>query len=183
MTSSRVGVNSLAMPDLTHTPLFVAVVIAFLGLMIGLAKGGFNGLGALLTPILSLVLPVSLAVGVLLPMLIAGDAFAIYSYWGEWDSKLVWRMLPAGVAGALAGTFLLAKLSSNALRIALAIFVLLLVAYKFVSDRIQQLRYQPRPWHAPAAGALAGLAAVFVVVGVPVHPHWHLGRALVAHPR
>ena len=35
------------MPELNHTSLFVAVVIAFLGLMIGLAKGGFNVLGAL----------------------------------------------------------------------------------------------------------------------------------------
>ncbi len=76
-----------------HSPLAVAIIIACLGLMIGLAKGGFNALGSLLTPILSLVLPVSLAVGVLLPMLMVGDAFAIYVYWREWDVKLVWRML------------------------------------------------------------------------------------------
>ena len=55
------------MPEISHNPLLVAAIIAFLGLMIGLAKGGFNALGALLTPILSLVLPVSLAVGVLMP--------------------------------------------------------------------------------------------------------------------
>ena len=147
------------MPELNQNPVFVTVVIAMLGFIIGVTKGGFNVLGALLTPILSFVLPVSLAVGVLLPMLIAGDAFAVYSYWGEWDGKLVWRMLPASVAGALAGTFLLAELSPNALRIALAIFVLLIVAYKFASDWIQQLRYEPRSWHAPAAGALAGVAS------------------------
>lgn len=146
-------------PQLNQDPVFVAVVIALLGFMIGLAKGGFNVLGALLTPILSLVLPVSLAVGVLLPMLIVGDVFAVYSYRGEWDGALVKRMLPSGVVGALAGTFLLAKLSPNALRIALAVFVLLIVVYKFVSDRIQQWRYRPRPWHAPAAGALAGVAS------------------------
>jgi uncharacterized membrane protein YfcA len=63
------------------------------------------------------------------------------------------------VVGALAGTFLLAELSPNALRVALAIFVLLIVAYKFVSDRLSQWRYQPQAWHAPAAGALAGLAS------------------------
>jgi uncharacterized membrane protein YfcA len=147
------------MPELSHSPLFVAVIIACLGLMIGLAKGGFNALGALLTPMLSLILPVSLAVGVILPMLIVGDAFAVYSYWREWDGQLVIRMLPAAIAGALAGTFLLAQLSPNALRIALGTFVLILVAYKFVSDRIKSLEYQPRAWHAPAAGALAGLAS------------------------
>jgi len=68
-------------------------------------------------------------------------------------------MLPTGVVGALAGTFLLAELSPNALRVVLAIFVLLIVAYKFISDRISQWRYQPQAWHAPAAGALAGLAS------------------------
>jgi uncharacterized membrane protein YfcA len=144
---------------LNHDPVFVALIIALLGFLIGLTKGGFNTLGALLTPVLSLVLPVSTAVGVLLPMLIVGDAFAIYMYWREWDTKLVRRMLPAGIVGALIGTYLLATLSPDALRIALAIFVLLLVVYKLASDRIASLAYQPRRWHAPAMGGLSGVAS------------------------
>ena len=147
------------MPQLNHSPLFVAIVISVLGFMIGLSKGGFNALGGLLTPILSLVLPVSLAVGVLLPMLMVGDAIAVYSYWREWDGRLIGRMLPAAVVGALAGTFLLAELAPNVLRLALAAFVLLLVVYKFVSDRITRLRYQPRAWHAPLSGVLSGLGS------------------------
>jgi uncharacterized protein len=147
------------MPQLINNPLLVAVIIAVLGFMIGFTKGGFNALGALLTPILSLILPVSLAVGVILPMLIVGDAFAVYSYWRQWDGALIARMLPTAILGALAGTYLLAQLSANALRLSLAVFVLILVIYKFVSDRLPALHYQPRPWHAPAAGALAGLAS------------------------
>ncbi len=166
------------MPELSHNPLFVAVIIALLGLMIGLAKGGFNALGSLLTPILSLILPVSLAVGVILPMLIVGDAFAVYSYWREWDGKLVARMLPAAIVGALAGTFLLAQLSPNALRIALGVFVLFLVAYKLVSDRIQSLQYQAHAWHAPAAGALAGLASGLFNNGGPPFNSYLLLRRL-----
>jgi uncharacterized membrane protein YfcA len=154
-------------PELSHNPLFVAVIIAFLGLLIGLAKGGFNALGALITPLLSLILPVSLAVGVVLPMLIFGDVFALYSYWREWDGKLVARMLPAAVVGALVGTFLLAQLSPNALRISLGVFVLVLVAYKFASDRIKSLQYRPQAWHAPATGALAGLASAMFNNGGP----------------
>ena len=147
------------MSELNHDPIFVTVVIALLGFLIGMTKGGFNTLGALLTPVLSLVLPVSTAVGVLLPMLIVGDAFAIYIYWNEWDAVLVRRMLPAGIVGALIGTYLLTALSPDALRVALALFVLLLVAYKLASDRITRLAYQPRRWHAPAAGGLAGVAS------------------------
>jgi hypothetical protein len=68
------------MPATDQNSVYVAVVIAILGFMIGFAKGGFGGLGALLTPILSLVLPVASAVGVLLPMLMIGDVFAVYMY-------------------------------------------------------------------------------------------------------
>ena len=147
------------MSGLNRDPIFVALVIALLGFLIGLTKGGFNTLGGLLTPVLSLVLPVSTAVGVLLPMLIVGDAFAIAMYWRAWDAKLVKRMLPLGIVGALIGTYLLSALSPDALRIVLAIFVLLLVIYKLASDRIASLAYRPRRWHAPAMGALAGVAS------------------------
>src|SRR5215210_1569240 len=129
------------MSAVDQNTVYVTLVIAILGLMIGFAKGGFNGLGALLTPVLALVLPVSMAVGVLLPMLMVGDVFAVYMYWKEWDLELVKRMLPAGIVGALAGTFLLSWLPPDGLRVILGGFVLVLVAYKFLSDRIQAIRY------------------------------------------
>lgn len=168
------------MPATDQNTVYAAAVIAVLGFMIGLAKGGFGGLGALLTPILALVLPVAQAVGVLLPMLMVGDVFAIYMYWKEWDTDLVRRMLPAGVAGALAGTFLLTRLSPDGLRIVLGIFVLLVVAYKFLSDRIQAIRYESRPWHAPAAGGLAGLASGMFNSGGPAFNSYLLLQKLTA---
>jgi uncharacterized protein len=161
---------------------YVAFVIAILGLMIGFAKGGFGGLGALLTPILALVVPVTLAVGVLLPMLMVGDVFAVYMYWKEWDIDLVKRMLPAGIIGALAGTFLLSWLSPDGLRIVLGIFVLVLVAYRFVSDRIQGMQYESRPWHAPAAGFLAGTASGMFNNGGPAFSSYLLLQKLQARP-
>jgi len=165
-----------------QSAVYVIVVIAILGFMIGFAKGGFGGLGALLTPILALVLPVASAVGVLLPMLMVGDVFAVSMYWKEWDLDLVKRMLPAGVLGALAGTFLLAWLPPDGLRILLGIFVLVVVAYKFLSDRIQAIRYEPRVWHAPAAGLLAGVASGMFNSGGPAFNSYLLLQKLKARP-
>lgn len=170
------------MPAIEESPTYVAVVIALLGFMIGFAKGGFGGLGALLTPILALVLPVASAVGVLLPMLMVGDVFAVYMYWKEWDLDLVRRMLPAGIVGALAGTFLLSSVSPDGLRIILGIFVLVSVAYKFVSDRIQAIRYESRPWHAPAAGLLSGVASGMFNSGGPPFNSYLLLQKLKARP-
>lgn len=170
------------MPGVDQHPLFVAVVIAILGFMIGIAKGGFGGLGALLTPLLALVLPVASAVGVLLPMLMVGDAFAVTMYWKEWDFDLVKRMLPAGVVGAIAGTALLSWLSPDGLRIILGIFVLILVAYKFLSDRLQSMRYAPKTWHAPAAGFVAGVASGMFNNGGPTFSSYLLLQKLAARP-
>lgn len=170
------------MPSAEQSPAYVAGVIAFLGFMIGLAKGGFGGLGALLTPLLALVLPVAQAVGALLPMLMVGDVFALYMYWKEWDFDLVRRMLPAGVAGALAGTFLLSRLPPDGLRIVLGIFVLVVVAYKFLSDRIQAIRYEPKPWHAPAAGLFSGIASGMFNSGGPAFNSYLLLQKLTARP-
>lgn len=170
------------MPATDQNAVYVTVVIAILGFMIGFAKGGFSGLGALLTPILALVLPVASAVGVLLPMLMVGDVFAVTMYWKEWDLNLVRRMLPAGIIGALAGTFLLSSMSTDGLRIILGIFVLGLVAYRFVSDRIQALQYEPRLWHAPAAGFLAGVASGMFNSGGPPFNSYLLFQKLKARP-
>jgi uncharacterized membrane protein YfcA len=170
------------MPAIEQNPVYVAAVIALLGFMIGLAKGGLGGLGALLTPILALVLPVASAVGVLLPMLMVGDTFALSMYWKEWDLALVKRMTPAGILGALAGTALLSWLPPDGLRIILGIFVLLVVAYKFLSDRIQAMRYESRTWHAPAAGFLAGVASGMFNSGGPPFNSYLLLQKLKARP-
>jgi uncharacterized protein len=115
-------------------------------------------------------------------MLMVGDMFAVYMYWKEWDLDLVKRMLPAGIVGALGGTFLLSSISADGLRVILGIFVLLLVAYKFLSDRIQAIRYQPRRWHAPAAGFLAGIASGMFNSGGPPFNSYLLFQGLKARP-
>jgi len=170
------------MPAADQNTLYVAIIIAFLGFMIGLAKGGYGGLGVLLTPILSLVLPVASAVGVLLPMLMVGDVFALRMYWKEWDTDLVRRMLPLGIVGALIGTFLLSMLPPNTLRIALGIFVLIILVYRYASDRIKSMQYQPRPWHASFAGLLAGIASGMFNGGGPPFNSYLLLKRVEARP-
>jgi uncharacterized membrane protein YfcA len=115
-------------------------------------------------------------------MLMVGDAFALYMYWKEWDLDLVRRMLPAGVVGALVGTFLLSWLPPDGLRIILGVFVLVVVAYKFLSDRIQAMRYEPKPWHAPAAGVLSGVASGMFNSGGPAFSAYLLLQKLKARP-
>ncbi len=158
---------------------YVVLVIAAFGFTIGLAKGGFNGLGAVLTPLLTLVVPnVAVAVGLMLPMLMVGDAFALWFYWRDWEAGLVRRLLPGAVVGALLGTALLVYLPANLMRWMLALFTLSLVVYKLAGDALPALRYQPRGWHGPAVGGFTGLASALFSSGGPVFNSYLLLQAL-----
>jgi uncharacterized membrane protein YfcA len=147
----------------------VVALLAASGFLIGLSKGGFGGgLGGLVTPMVTLALPdVAAALGVVLPMLMVGDAFALYSYWGEWNGGLVRRLLPGALAGMLLGLFVLVSLPVNWLRLALGVFTLAMLAYKVAGNVLQRWQYQPRFWHAWAAGALSGTASTLFNAGGP----------------
>ncbi len=58
------------------------LLAGFAVLFIGVAKAGFGGgLGMLVTPLCVLAFGPKTAIGVLLPLLCAGDVFSLYHYW------------------------------------------------------------------------------------------------------
>lgn len=60
-------------------------------ILIGISKAGFGGgPGMLVPPLLALFIEdARIAVGLLLPLLLATDVFALRFYWGRWDKRNV----------------------------------------------------------------------------------------------
>jgi uncharacterized membrane protein YfcA len=144
-------------------------IFALAALMIGLSKGGLGGPVpvALTAPLLSLVLPPAQAVGIVLPLLIFADVFALYLYWQAWDMRFIRAMLPVGVMGALIGTALLAVLPGALLGRLIGLLTLTAVIYRVAQPRLRALAYQPRRWHGAAAGGLSGFASALANAGAP----------------
>jgi uncharacterized membrane protein YfcA len=145
------------------------LLVSFIGFVIGLSKGGLGGgLGAIVTPLFSLVVPdVAQAVAFVLPMLMVGDAFALYTYWGKWDGAILRRLLPGAFIGLALGLLVLVNLPSNVMRLAMGLFSLGLVIYRVAGDVVRTLRYQPKPWHAWLVGVLSGMASTLFNAGGP----------------
>ncbi|HEX2906254.1 MAG TPA: sulfite exporter TauE/SafE family protein [Phototrophicaceae bacterium] len=148
-----------------------AIIIA--ALLIGLSKGGIGGSipGAFVTPLLSQILPTGQAVGIVLPMLMIGDLFALRAYWRRWDIRQIKLLLPMALVGIVMGSLFLIALADNRqdtlLRRIIGVFTLLLVIYKLVSGRLKGLHYQPRRWHAYLAGWASGFGSALANVGGP----------------
>lgn len=108
-------------------PLFYAVAIPAV-ILLGLAKGGFSGLGIASTPLLALYLPPLEAAALILPLLIIQDMISIYVYRRDWDAWNLKVMLPGAVAGMALGWILASHLSDALVRIIIGLIGLAFVA-------------------------------------------------------
>jgi uncharacterized membrane protein YfcA len=106
------------------------LVIAFCAYLIGLSKGGLGGgLGAVVTPLLALLMPTKLAVGLSLPMLLIGDVFAVAAHRGNWDWKLLREVLPGTVVGVIIGGVAFELIDPILLKRVLGVVALLYCAF------------------------------------------------------
>lgn len=159
------------------TPAFIAVIL-LTGLTIGFAKGGFGGLVLVVVPLLTLVMPAQQAVVTILPLLILGDGFTMWAYWRQWDNPQSWLMIPAGVVGAVSGTYLLVQISDGALELTIGIMTLVYIAYRAAAARIETLAYDPPPMMGRVAGFASGITSALANAGAPPYSAYLLLKRL-----
>lgn len=156
-------------------------------LMIGLGKGGLSGFGNLTVMIYAQVFPAKESVGILLPVLIAGDlvAVAVYRRHTRWEYLI--RLFPWLAAGMLTGYFSLGWLDNAMMKPLIGWIVLIMAGLHFLriwaasraanGDRLERM---PHHWIFRCATGMAGgfattvanaagpvAALYFLAVGLP----------------
>ena len=145
-------------------------------LFIGLSKAGFGGgLGMLTTPLCVLAFGAggrepTFAIGVLLPLLCAGDAFSISHYWGKWERRNLKFLLPGVVVGVLIGVHLIGRFSPRELNVAIGVLAVMFVTFQFVKAAIFRAEGAFAPNHRIGipCGVGAGITSTFAHGAGPV---------------
>jgi uncharacterized membrane protein YfcA len=147
-------------------PLFLAVATVAV-ILLGLAKGGFAGVGTLATPMLAIIIPPGDATGILLPILLAGDALSVWTYRKEWDARNLKVMLPAAAVGILAGWLLAAYFQPAYVRVALGVISIAFGLYSFAG--VARPRQPTRPVAAKGIfwAAISGFTSFVSHAGGP----------------
>ena len=101
-------------------PVFYAVAIPAV-ILLGLAKGGFSGLGVLAVPMITLVVSPVQAASITLPILIVQDAVSVWVFRRRWDSRSLAILMPSALVGVFIGYLLAARVSANAVELAIGI--------------------------------------------------------------
>jgi len=145
------------------------LVAAFSAVMVGLSKTGLPGIGILVVPLMAWVLPARASTGVVLPMLIFADFFAVgyYRRFAVW-SRLV-RLLPWAAAGVILGYLALGRVNDQQLRPLIGVIVLVMLAVNYWrrSGR-DDLPVPTRWWFAAFFGLLAGVTTMMANAAGPV---------------
>ena len=92
------------MTSLITDPLFYVAAIPAVILM-GLAKGGFAGLGLIAIPLMALVVSPIKAAALMLPILIVQDMVSTWAYRHVFDRRTLMIMLPGCLGGVVLGWF------------------------------------------------------------------------------
>jgi uncharacterized protein len=160
-------------------PLFYAVAIPAV-ILLGLAKGGFAGVGAIAMPLLALVISPVQAAAIVLPVLIVQDVVGVSAFRRNLDRDVLKLLIPWAAVGIVAGYLLAAKVSATVVLGVLGAISILFAAYRLWISRGGRV---PTPTNAPTAlGAVLGIAAGFTSqvahAGQPPFQMWVLPRRL-----
>lgn len=116
-------------------PFFVTIAVSTV-LLVGLSKAGLLGsLGMVGVPLLTFIMPARDAAGMMLPVLLAMDVIAVWSYRRDVDWHILKIMLPGAMLGTLIGWGLWTVVSDAMVLLFVGIITLL-----FILDAILPLR-------------------------------------------
>jgi len=145
------------------------VLLGISGLLIGMSKTGISGVGLMVVPLLANAFGGRPSVGLLLPILILADIFAVswYNRHAQW--KYILRLLPWAFVGIITATIVGKNISDQTFNKLLAILVLGGVAVLVWRDlRSDKLKIPQSRWFAGGMGLLGGFSTMIGNAAGPV---------------
>jgi uncharacterized protein len=124
-------------------------------------------MGIAVAPMLATVMPSRAAIGLMLPLLIAGDVMTLAGYRGGWDRRSLIDLLPAAMVGITLGSIVLSHLSAAALARSIGASALAFGALQYLRDRrlSTDKPFRFHPVIGAALGLLAGLVSTLSHIG------------------
>ncbi|HKU14745.1 MAG TPA: sulfite exporter TauE/SafE family protein [Steroidobacteraceae bacterium] len=163
---------------LTNPTFYVLAILAVT--LMGLAKGGFAGVGAAALPLLALVVSPVQAAAILLPVLIVQDVVGVWAFRKSWDRGTLVLMIPSAAVGIVLGYLLAAEVSTTAVLAALGAISLIFASYRLWTSRggrVQVSRNAPLLLGA-TLGVASGFTSQIAHAGQPPFQMWVMPKNL-----
>jgi uncharacterized protein len=105
-------------------------------ILFGLSKGGFSGLGTIGVPMLSLVASPVRAAAIILPILLVQDWLSVWAFRRDFSPRNLIILIPSSIIGVAVGWLFAARVSDDAVRLAIGVISIVFVLYMLIRDRL-----------------------------------------------
>lgn len=135
--------------------------------LIGISKTGIPGVGILAIPLTAMVLPARVSTGLILPMLIMGDIFAVSYYRRKGVWKYIFRLLPFAVSGIIIGYFMMGKINDEQLSKFIGFVILIILSLNYWWNK-KEIKIPEKFYFAIFMGLLAGITTMMANAAGPI---------------
>ncbi len=147
--------------DISQVEAYQWALAIISGMVIGMSKAGLTGLTLMFIPLMAISFGGRASTGLLLPMLVVGDIFAVAWYRRHAEWKYLLKILPSAVVGLGVGVAVGGRLSDDGFRYLLGGIILALLALMVWQDvRKKEPQYPQALWFAIVAGLAAGFTTM-----------------------
>lgn len=145
--------------EISLTSWILATLAAF---VIGMSKAGIKGIAVINVTLMALAFGAKESTGMVVPLLILADIFAVLYYNRHTQWSYVFKVLPWKVFGLVIGVFLGKDLPEDLFRIGMAIIIIMtvLMMYWWDSKKIKTV-----PTHWAFSGSIGTMAGITTMVG------------------
>ena len=148
-------------------PWFYAAAIPAVAL-VGFSKGGFGGGLALVgVPMMALVIPPFEAAAIMLPIMVVMDIIAMQAWWGIYDRRTLFMMMPASIAGIVLGWFVAASVTDGEVRLIVGIVAVAFTLNYWLRGRLQKTAAPQNTAKAWFWGIISGFTSFVSHAGGP----------------
>ena len=136
------------------------IIAAICALLLGISKSGIKGIASLIVTGLALVYGAKNSTGVLMPLLLVGDVFAITYYKRHVQKEYIIKLLPWMVLGVLFGVIGGSYISESIFKYGMALIILFSVGLMYYWENKKD-KTVPSHWiFASSMGLLAGFTTM-----------------------
>tara|TARA_A100001011_G_scaffold400858_1_gene520029 strand:- start:19176 stop:19916 length:741 start_codon:yes stop_codon:yes gene_type:complete len=140
--------------------LFDFSVVAFSAFLLGISKSGIKGIATLIVTSFALVYGAKNSTGILMPLLLVGDIFAITYYKRYVDWSYIIKLIPWMVFGVLIGVIGGSYISDDLFKYGMVIIILFSVSLMYLMESKKEKKIPKNLIFVSSMGTLAGFTTM-----------------------
>ncbi|MEN3323603.1 sulfite exporter TauE/SafE family protein [Mariniflexile soesokkakense] len=161
-----------------HLTIFQWAAICFAVFLLGLSKSGIKGIGIIIVVILAFVFGEKTSTGILLPMLIFADIFAVVYYNKHAQWQYIKKLLPAMVIGVLVGVWVGNDISEVIFKRIMAVIIIGSVLIMFYMENRKSNTIPTNKWFSNSTGFMAGFTTMVGNLAGPISDIYFLAMRM-----